>query len=168
MKEKTFLRTVTILVLLLMLIICILKPNGKTLESREEILKNSNAGKYVWEIDKEIKLYDYIISSVYGDKEGLATFISNSNGRNKLESVNYSSKGEVIITQIIHEEEVYYITWCNQPNLDYAEVIYTIDNEELMPKIYDVKENSLIYFKSPGDDFMMRITYYDENGKSYD
>ncbi|MBO5120363.1 MAG: hypothetical protein J6C28_01590 [Bacilli bacterium] len=143
-------------------------PNGKTLESREKILKNSTPGKYVWKIDKEIKIYDYIISSVYGTMEGLATFKSTGNGRYKLESVGYSEKGDVVRTEIIHNGEVYYIVWCNQPNLDYAEVIYTIDNEELEPRIFDVKESNLISFKSPSDDFMMKITYYDKDGNSYD
>lgn len=167
-KKKRFMLAVILIIIFMIGIIYFITPNGKTLESREEILRNSTSGKYVWEIDKEIKLYDYIISSVYGSKEGLATFKSIGNGRYKLESVGYSSKGEVIRTQIIYKGDVYHIVWCNQPDLDYAEVVYTIDNEELEPRIFDVKENSLISFKSPSDDFMMRIVYYDKNGNRFD
>lgn len=170
MKKKLFFGIGVILAVLLMfgLIYLFLVPNGKTLEGREKILRSSTSGKYVWEIDKEIKLYDYIISSVYGSKEGLATFKSICNGRYKLVHVGYKSKGEVIRTEIIHNGEVYYIVWCNQPDLDYAEVVYTIDNEELEPRIFDLKESSLISFKSPSDDFLMRIVYYDKNGNRFD
>lgn len=168
MKNKKFIGIIFLIIIMSISTIYMLIPNGKTLESREKILKNSTPGKYVWKIDKEIKIYDYIISSVYGTMEGLATFKSTGNGRYKLESVGYSEKGDVVRTEIIHNGEVYYIVWCNQPNLDYAEVIYTIDNEELEPRIFDVKESNLISFKSPSDDFMMKITYYDKDGNSYD
>lgn len=168
MKKKILFIISVAFIVLLVLIYLFLIPNGKTKESREEILRDSTAGKYVWEISQEIKLHDYIISSVYGNKEGLAIFKENGFGRYKLQGVNYRGKGEVIITQIIHEQEVYYVAWCNQADLDYAEVIYTIDNEELEPRIFDVKENSLISFKSPSDDFGMRIVYYDKNGNYYD
>ena len=168
MKNKKFIGIIFLIIIMSISTIYMFIPNGKTLESREKILKNSTPGKYVWKIDKEIKIYDYIISSVYGTMEGLATFKSTGNGRYKLESVGYSEKGDVVRTEIIHNGEVYYIVWCNQPNLDYAEVIYTIDNEELEPRIFDVKESNLISFKSPSDDFMMKITYYDKDGNSYD
>lgn len=131
-------------------------------------MKNSTSGKYVCGIDKEINLYDYIISSVYGNKDGLAIFKSYGNNRYKLQSVTYREKGKVVIEQIIYKNDVYYIAKCDQANLDYAEVIYRIDNEELEPRISDVKENNLISFKSPSDDFTMRIIYYDKEGNQYD
>lgn len=169
MKKKYYIAIIIIIIVLLVGVLYFLIPNGKTLESREEILRNSTPGKYVWEIDKEIKLYDYIISSVYGTtKDGLAVFKSTGNGKYKLQSVGYKEKGKVVIEQIIHQEKVFYIAWCNQSNLDYAEVVYTIDNEELEPRIFDVKENSFISFQSPSDDFAMKITYYDKDGNHYD
>lgn len=169
MKKKYFIAIIILAIVLFAGILYFFTPNGKTLENRKEILRNSPSGKYVWEIDKEIKLYDYIISSVYGTtKDGLAVFKSTGNGRYKLQSVSYGEKGKVRIEQIVHQEKVFYIALCNQPNLDYAEVVYTIDNEELKPRIFDVKENSFISFQSPSDDFTMRITYYDKEGNYYD
>lgn len=168
MKRKKFIVIIILIISLLAGILYFLTPNGKTMESREEILKNSTSGKYVWEIDKEIKLYDYIISSVYGNKDGLAVFKSYGNNKYKLQSVTYREKGQVIIEQIVYKNDVYYIAKCDQANLDYAEVIYRTDNEELEPKIFDVKENNLISFKSPSDDFTMRIIYYDKDGNQYD
>lgn len=169
MKKKYYIYIIIVLLISLVGAIYLFTPKGNTLESREKILQNSKTSKYVWEIDKEIKLYDYIISSVYGTtKDGLAVFKSTGNGKYKLQSVGYNEKGKVVIEQIIHQEKVFYIAWCNQSNLDYAEVVYTIDNEELEPRIFDVKENSFISFQSPSDDFSMRITYYDKDGNHYD
>lgn len=168
MKKKYFIAIIILIIILLVSVIYFLIPNGKTLESREEILKNSPSGKYVWEIDNEIKLYDYIISSVYGNKDGLAVFKSYGNGRYKLQSVIYRDKGKVVIEQIINKKDIYYIAKCAKANLDYAEVIYAIDNKELEPKIFDVKENNLISFKSPSENFSMRIIYYDKDGNRYD
>ena len=168
MKRKKFIVIIILIISLLAGILYFLTPNGKTMESREEILKNSTSGKYVWEIDKEIKLYDYIISSVYGNKDGLAVFKSYGNNKYKLQSVTYKEKGKVVIEQIVYKNVVYYIAKCDQANLDYAEVIYSIDNEELEPRIFDVRENNLISFKSPSDDFTMRIIYYDKDGNQYD
>ena len=167
MKRKYLIVIIILIIVLLAGILCFLTPNGKTLESREEILKNTSSGKYVWEIDKEIKLYDYIISSAYGSKDGLAVFKSYGNNKYKLQSVTYKEKGKVVIEQIVYKSDVYYISKCNQANLDYAEVIYSADNEELEPRIFDVKENNLISFKSPSDDFAMRIIYYDKDGNQY-
>ena len=127
MKNKYFYGISLIIIISLIGIIYLLVPNGKTLESREEILKKSKTGKYVWEIDKEIKLYDYIISSVYGNREGLAVF-KEDKGKYKLQSVTYEEKGEVITEQIMYNCETYYITTCNQVNLDYAIVTYIITN----------------------------------------
>ena len=168
MKRKYFILIIFLILVLLVGILYFLTPNGKTLESREEILKNSTSGKYVWEIDKEINLYDYIISSVYGNKEGLAVFKSYGNNKYKLQSVTYKEKGKVVMEQIVYKNDVYYIAKCDQVNLDYAEVIYGIGNEELEPIVFDVKENNLISFKSPSDDFTMRIIYYDKDGNQYD
>ena len=168
MKRKYLIVIIISIIILLAGILYFLTPNGKTLESREEILKKSKTGKYVWEIDKEIKLYDYIISSVYGNKDGLAVFKSYGNNKYKLQSVTYKEKGKVVIEQIVYKNVVYYIAKCDQANLDYAEVIYSIDNEELEPRIFDVRENNLISFKSPSDDFTMRIIYYDKDGNQYD
>lgn len=168
MKRKYFLLIISLIIVLLAGILYFLQPNGKTIESREGILKNLTSGKYVWEIDQEINLYDYIISSVYGKKDGLAVFKSYGNNKYKLQSVTYKEKGKVVIEQIVYKNDVYYIAKCDQANLDYAEVICRNENEELKYRIFDVKENNLISFKSPIDDFTMRIIYYDKDGNQYD
>lgn len=167
MKKHYFLGVSLLVITILLNNMNLFVPDGKTLESREEILKNSKTKKYVYEIYKEIELYDYIISSVYGNKDGLAVFKENE-GNYELQSVTYEGKGEVIIEQIMYKGESYYITTCNQPNLDYAEVTFTINNEEHEPISYDVSKSSLISFKAPSDDFTMRIIYYDRDGNSFD
>lgn len=167
MKNSYFLGVSLLVITILLSDMNLFVPNGKTLESREKILKNSKTKKYVYEIYKEIELHGYIISSVYGNKDGLAVFKENE-GNYELQSVTYEEKGEVIIEQIMHKGESYYITICNQPNLDYAEVTYTINNQELEPVSYDVSKSNLISFKAPSDDFTMKIIYYDKDGNSFD
>ena len=144
------------------------QEDGSTLASREVILQDLPKG-IDWQIASEISVDGYLISSIYSaTKDGLAVFEPQKNGGYKEQSVYYANKGAIVCAKALISQVWYDIFWLNQANLAYAEIVYTIDGQQMEPSRLEFKDLPIVYHQAPGDDYTLHICYYDAYGNSYE
>lgn len=145
------------------------KINGSTIESRELRLKQiSNLGEST-NIDEEIIIDDYIFSGYItkNNRYGLAVFTPAGNGKYDFQTNVNSNNDELIFLPYVINGKAYNLFWANKADLDYAEIIYTIDgNKGEIIKI-DAKNNKIIYTEEPSKDFSVEYYFIDVKGKLY-
>lgn len=143
------------------------KLDGSTVESRELRLNQSDNGIH---IASEIKIDEHIISGIIAanNKYGLAIFGPEDNNKYKLQTRLLRDNGEIIIGHTVVNETGYDLFWYNQLNLDYAEIEYTVQGKKLEPIKLDARENRILYYKAPSNDYSVEVTFYDTQGNSYE
>lgn len=144
------------------------RPDGSSVQSREELLENIPNGTK-WKITKETELKNYIISGMYSadGKSGIAVFEPLGNGKYKMSSREWRENDEIIISGYIIDGTWYDLVWFNGVKTEYAEIIYTIDDVEQEPIIHDAKEMDIFINASPAKDYSISVIYYDEDGNKY-
>ena len=145
------------------------KPDGSTVQSREELLENIPKGTD-WKIAKETEFKNYIISGMYSSdgKSGIAVFEPLDNGKYKMSSREWRENDEIIISGYIIDGIWYDLVWFNGAQTEYAEIIYTIDGEVQEPVVCDTRDMNILVNESPAKDYSMSVVYYDENGNAYE
>lgn len=148
------------------------KPNGKTLESRQEILRGVD-GYENYSISSETEIDGYIASSIHSsNRNGIAIFKPKSNGRYAFASVSYTDKGEGSRTLYETGENCYHFFMLDKPDLLYAEIKYTPFGEE--SQIYKVpaETGKIIPFTPPDlktvSQYSLGITITYKKGKTYE
>lgn len=136
--------------------------SGTTLESRQEIL--SNLPDSDWKIHTETKLENYIFSSISSEEmNGIAVWKPQEDKEYELGLIASVEKGGgCVYFEFPRNGKMYYLFWLNQPDLDYAEVIYTVNGKQTEPIRYDAKE--IVWTFAPNCDYMLSVYYYDKNG----
>ena len=105
-KKKKILYLVIGILFIVMIGLPILKycfrPDGSTMESREEMLKDIPKGTN-WKISTERLLDGYLITGIVSDngKAGIAVFEPRGNGKYKMQTSYHRNQDEIIIL-IIH------------------------------------------------------------------
>ena len=145
------------------------KPDGSTVQSREELLENIPKGTE-WKIAKETEFKNYIISGTYSSdgKCGLAVFEALGDGKYKLFSREWRENDRIIISGYTIDGTWYDLVWFNGAQTEYAEVIYTVDGEVQDPIIHDTKEMDIFINEAPSKDYRISVVYYDGNGNKYE
>ena len=145
------------------------KPDGSTLESREEICAEFPRGKD-WKIAIEQELNDYIISGIYSrdGMSGIAVFEPYGNGKYKLLSREWRDQDEIIITGTIIDQQWYGIVLFNGAKTDYAEIAYTYDGKKQEPIIHNAKGMEIFINPAPAKDYSIDVVYYDSEGNKYE
>jgi len=143
------------------------KLDGSTIVSRELILNQSQNGIH---IVSEIKIDDYIVSGIIGsnNNDGLVVFASQANGKYKFQTKVLREKGSTIIEHTFINSVGYDLFWRNQVDLDYAEIIYTVQGNALEPIKLDAKDNKILYCEAPSNDYSVEVVYYDIQGNRYE
>lgn len=145
------------------------KPDGTTVESREEQLrempKNMN-----WSIVSEVELEGYLVCAVSTSaQDGIAIFEPKGNGRYQCYSVSYGPWGTIMVDHAYLGDTWYELFWLNQPELDYLQLTYTIEDVPQDPIQIDAKDGGVLYQESPdADSFSIDIVYYDIHGNLYE
>ncbi len=172
MKKKMLLiGLVTIACVVGILICCAYSSSdGKTIESREELLDNAISTGESWSIAKEIEIDGYIISAAYStdNKSTIAVFKPELNGRYEFSTSTNRNSDEIIIGGAIINEDWYDLIWFNGAQTEYAEIIYTINGKESKPLRYDTTDMDIIYNKNAEKDYSMEVYYYDSEGNRYE
>lgn len=98
------------------------KPDGSTVQSREELLENIPKGTD-WKIAKETEFKNYIISGMYSSdgKSGIAVFEPLDNGNYKMSSRERRENDEIIISGYIIDGTWYDLVWFNGAQTEYSE-----------------------------------------------
>jgi len=172
MKKKMLLIGLIVIAGVIGVLICCAYslPDGKTIESREEILDNAISKGGSWSIAKEIEIDGYIISAAYStdNKSTIAVFKPESNGRYKFSTSTNRTSDEIIVGGAIINGAWYDLIWFNGAQTEYAEIIYTINGKESKPLRYDTTDMDVIYNKITEKDYSMEVYYYDSEGNRYE
>ncbi len=145
------------------------KPDGSTLESREEMLAAFPKGKD-WKISIEQKLGDFIISGIYSrdGMSGIAVFEPTGNGKYKLCSREWRDSDDIVISGILIDKIWYDIVWFNGAKTDYAEITYTVDGKEQEAIRHNAKGMEIFINPAPAKDYNLHVVYYDDVGNKYE
>jgi hypothetical protein len=171
MKVKKYIFVTAIVLILSVVFISFFfqrsKLDGSTLESRALQLNKSGNGLH---IASEIKIDEYIISGIVStnSKYGLAVFEPEDNNKYKLQTRSLEDNSEIITEHTVINGTDYDLFWYNQTNLDYAEITYTVQGKKLEPIKLDAGENKILYYKAPGNDYSVKVTFYDTQGNQYE
>ena len=168
-KRAIILIVVAIVVCCSALVIGLLSDDedGVTVASREAILQDLPKG-IDWQIASEILIDDYLLSSIYSPtKDGVAIFAPQKKGGYEYQSIHYANKGDIVIAHVITNQSYYDIFYLDQADLSYAEVIYTVDGQQLAPVQLDLVDAKICYHQAPSDDYRLDVRYYDRNGNIY-
>lgn len=145
-------------------------PKGTTVESRENILNASISIGTNWTIATETEIDDYIISATYStnNKITLAVFKPTKNGSYSFQTSTNRNADEIIISSIIINGISYDFIWFNGSPTEYAEIIYTIDNQKQDILKFDTRDMKIICNQSPAKEYILSVSYYDSNGNKYE
>ncbi|MBQ3181007.1 MAG: hypothetical protein IJB55_06630 [Firmicutes bacterium] len=160
-----------VLVLLIGVVIWALlpgKPDGRTTESREQILRELPKG-IDWHIASEVMIGEYIISSVYANRyDGIAVFVPQEGGRYDYQTIYHRDKGQIVLgNSVLIDGRWYLLSWLNRADLDYAEVTFTVDGEAPETQRLDTGDSGLelICVEAPdADSYTASVVYYDNAG----
>lgn len=144
-------------------------PDGSTVESREELLKNTPQGTE-WSIAVEQTIDDYIISGVYSTngKSGIAVFEPIGNGKYKMFSREWRNNDEIIISGAIINNVWYDLIWYNGAATSYAEIKYTIAGDSSHVINHNSESMAIFCNPAPAKDYSLDVVYYDEAGNKYE
>ena len=172
MKKKMLLIGFVAIVCVVGILICCAysSPDGKTIESREELLDDAISTGESWSIAKEIEIDGYIISAAYStnNKSTIAVFKPESNGKYEFLTSTNRDNNEIIVGGAIINGDWYDLIWFNGAQTEYAEIIYTINGKEYKPLKYDTTDMDIIYNKNAEKDYSMKVYYYDSEGNRYE
>ena len=145
------------------------RPDGSTLESREEICAEFPKGKD-WKISVEQKLDDHIISGIYSrdGMSGVAIFEPQGNGKYKLQSREWRNQDEIVISGATFDGVWHDIIWFNGAKTDYAEITYIYDGKKQEPIIHNAKGMEIFINPAPAKDYSIDVVYYDSEGNKYE
>lgn len=145
------------------------RPDGITVESREEMLEDLPRG-LGWKISTETRVGNNIISGIYSrdNKSGIAVFVPNGDKRYRLLARQWCDSDDIIISNFVIDNEWYDIVWFNGAKTDYAEITYTYDGKMQEPIIHNSKDMEIFVNPAPSNDYSLKVVYYDEYGNTYE
>ena len=144
------------------------RPDGITVESREEMLRGTPKG-IEWNIARERELNGYILSGIYGgNKAGIAVFEPTGSGKYRLVSREWRNADQIITSGFFDGGERYDVIWFNGAPTSRAEMRYTIDGAEAEPLVFDTSSGEIICEKAPAKDYELNVKYYDSDGNVYE
>ncbi|MFI3166652.1 MAG: hypothetical protein R3Y32_00895 [Bacillota bacterium] len=169
MKNKKYIIASAIILCSVVFFFVIMSQNKNdcdTLENRELRLREiSNLGELTT-ISEEIIIDEYIVSgyTTKNNRYGLAIFEPNGDGKYQFQSNTTRENDSLVLEIAIINGVDYNIFWANKPDLDYAEITYTVENKIDETIKIDAQDNQIIYIKSPDKDYNVEYIFVDKNG----
>lgn len=146
-----------------------MRPDGSTMASREEMLKDLPKGTY-WTITTERLLDDYLITGIVSDngKAGIAVFEPRGNGKYKLQTSYHRDVDEIIIGGTLIDDVWYDLVWFNGAKTERTEITYTVPNEMSQSTVYSADNSTIICSPAPAKNYTLQVVYYDSEGNRYE
>lgn len=150
-------------------IICQQPPKGITVSEREELLQDFPKGED-WKIVREETVENYIISGAVSRDglEGLAVFKPSGKNGYRLSSRAWNQQGEVLITGAMIHETWYELIWFYGAETEYAEIVYTLENQEKKEMRHSSEHGEIFCAPAPDGSFSVHAVYYDSEGNQYE
>lgn len=125
--------------------------------------------RYLIGHDYLVRIDDYIISGYVtkNSRYGLAVFAAEGDRAYRFQSNVNRFNDELALIAVIINHKQYNVFWANRPDLDYAELTYTVDGMIEEPINLDAKDNKIIYTEAPSNDFSVEYCFFDINGNCY-
>lgn len=144
-------------------------PDGNTVESREQILKNTPNGTE-WNISVEQEFQDYLLCGIYSQngKSGIAIFEPKYNGYKLVSREWRDSSDEIIISGFIADGVWYDLIWFNGASTNYAELTYTNSENIKTTVSFETANMEIICNPAPSDDYTLDVVYYDKDANRYE
>lgn len=144
------------------------QPDGSTVKSREEMLRDTPKGAE-WNILQEQELEGYLLCSIdSGQKSGIAVFEPIDDGTYKLISKEWRKSDEIMISGLPINGVWYDLIWFDGAETKYAEITYSVDGIENDPIIFETSDMKIICSKAPAKDYTLTVKYYDNDGNVYE
>ena len=121
-------------------------------------------------IGEELIIDGYIISgyTTKNNQYGLAVFAPTGDDKYEFQSNYNMQNNELISLTIIINQTNYNIFWANKANLDYAEIIYTVDGNTGETITIDAQDNQIIYTDFFAKEYSVEYSFVDKNGNRYE
>lgn len=147
-------------------------PDGRTIESREELIaKYREPRNEKWTIMEEREAEGYIISGLRNEEGNyvIAVFEPAKGERYKIQSWWYGEDDDVVYNKFRMNNVWYDAAWYNgDEKMEYAEIKYTIDGKDQIVKKFDITDSPIIYTETPdASSYSFDIAYYDSAGNEY-
>lgn len=145
------------------------KPDGFTVESREQMLESLPRG-FDWKIASETELSRHIVSGIYSrdNKSGIAVFMPNGDKKYRLLARQWRDTDDIIISNFVVDNIWYDIIWFNGAKTEYAEITYTYEGKKQEPIIHNSKGMEIFINPAPSSDYALSVVYYDKEGNKYE
>ena len=148
---------------------CLVRPDGATVESREELLRDISHEKN-WQIATERAVEDHIVCGIYSpnEKRGIAVFKPIGGGRYELFSHKTRGQNEIVIAGTVINQTWYDLVWFDGAQTSYAEIICTPEGGEPKTYTHDSRSGDVFVRPVPETDYALSVVYYDADGNRYE
>jgi len=145
------------------------RPDGATVESREELLGDISYGEN-WKISTERTVEDHIVCGIYSanEKRGIAVFKPAGNGRYELFNHKTRKQNEIVVLGAVINQTWYDLVWFDGAQTEYAEIICTPEGGLPQTYTHDSRSGELFVRPAPETDYALSVVYYDADGNRYE
>lgn len=164
-------RYILLPVLLLAVVFCrtgLRTPDGKTRESREELLEELPKGTQ-WTIEDETTIEDYIISGAYSTDghTALVVFAPTSSGGWKQQTRVIREDTDILIQQAVINGKYYDIAWISGVSTVTGEMRYDTGGAEEVLE-FDTAQSNMIFHQTDFKSYTLSVRYLDKDGTIYE
>lgn len=164
-------RYVLILILLLAIVCCwtvLRAPDGKTRESREELLGELPKGTQ-WTIEEETNIEDYIISGAYSTDghTALVVFAPTSSGGWQQQTRVLREDEDILLQQAVINGKYYDIAWISGVSTTKGEIRYSAGGTEEVLE-FDTTQSNMIFHQTDLKSYTLSVRYLDAEGNIYE
>lgn len=149
-------------------------PDGRTIESREELiaeyLQSENSQ---WKITAESEVDGYMICAAR-EKNGKAALVvlePSKGNRYKIYTMEHAKDKDVMYTSFTINNVGYDAAWfTGEEKTEYAEITYKPDDGEHIVRKFDTSASPVIYTENPlylSSHYSFSVVYYDSEGNTY-
>lgn len=173
MKKKLWIIGLAVIIIVIGILVAVSVPNGSTRESREKLIQDIPHGDN-WKIAVEQTFEDHILAGIYssGGRYGIAVFEPVGKENYRLKTYHSREHDRILINSVYLNEEWYDLVWFYRPDLDYAEITYTLGSAEQEPIRHEAETMEIFLHPSPIADFSngmpyehtIHVVYYDNDG----
>ena len=170
-SKKVMIALVAIGVLVIVATVFTLKNenNCDTTDSRELRLREIDRLETA-SIGQELTIDGYIISGYTTEykQHGLAVFAPTTTGKYEYRTNALRYTNELVTLHTLIGQTWYDLFWANKPDLDYAEITYTVDGQAVNTMTINAQDNKILCTEAPDESYKVQYYFVDKSGTRYE